>query len=223
MSTNSQKKLRTDAKRKLFLDSFIVLFIIISPFIFKLHEYVSTEEGAVLNILGYEIDDNGFQDLGVYVWVLLGKLVPLSLLLIWFFTCKHWWYHIILIPVLMYSFQLFEVAYSYDNYIDTKNLLWLLPICMVLIPFVYFIRIKLYDKYVHGIDLDAIDAELASLKSNPVAENEIDSTALEQELESLKKESLADEINRKLSTHKLEQVLKQFQLRLHHLISYGKK
>ncbi len=221
MTTKTQKRLRTDAKRKLFLDTFVVLFIILSPFIFKLHEYVSTDEGAVLNILGYEIDDNGFQDLGVYVWVLLGKLVPLGLLLIWFFTCKHWWYHIILIPVLMYSFQLFEVAYSYDNYIDTKNLLWLLPICMVLIPFVYFIRIKLYDKYVHGIDLEAMDAELAALKSKDEISGVNDT--LDENLDNLTNESIADELDRKLSTRNLEQAAKQFQIRLQNLVSFNSK
>ncbi|WP_239530921.1 hypothetical protein [Muriicola jejuensis] len=35
---------------------------------------------------------------------------------------------------------------------------------MVVIPFVYFIRIKLYDKYVHGIDLEAMEAELQAFK-----------------------------------------------------------
>ena len=65
----------------------------------------------------------------------------------------------------MYAFQIFEVVYSQDELIDTRNILWLLPICMVVIPFVYFIRIKLFDKYVHGIDLEAMNAELEYYKS----------------------------------------------------------
>ena len=60
----------------------------------------------------------------------------------------------------MYTFQLFEVIYSESEVIETKNILWLLPVCMVVITFVYLVRIKLYDKHVHGIDLDAMDAEL---------------------------------------------------------------
>jgi hypothetical protein len=64
----------------------------------------------------------------------------------------------------MYAFQIFEVLYDDDIYVDTENILWLLPVCMVVIPFVYFIRVKLYDKYVHGIDLDAMDAELQYYK-----------------------------------------------------------
>jgi hypothetical protein len=60
----------------------------------------------------------------------------------------------------MYSFQIFENIIDTDYFIDTENILWLLPFCMIVIPFVYFVRIKLYDKYVHGIDLEAMDVEL---------------------------------------------------------------
>ncbi len=60
----------------------------------------------------------------------------------------------------MYAFQIFEVIYSQDVIVDTKNVLWILPVCMVVIPFVYLIRVKLYDKHVHGIDLEVMDAEL---------------------------------------------------------------
>lgn len=211
---NSERK---RAKRKLFLDSLMVFLIIASPFIFKLHEYVSTEEGATLNILGVEINDNGFANLSVYIWFMLGKLVPLYLLLIWFFTCKHWWYHIILIPITMYAFQIFEEIYSDDYYIDTENILWLLPICMVIIPFVYFIRIKLYDKYVHGIDLEAMEAELEELKEKNSKDGYSSKASHENDqdvAEDLKPESLSEEINRKLSTDNIEQGLKIFQDKL---------
>tara|TARA_R110000868_G_scaffold354506_1_gene615799 strand:- start:604 stop:852 length:249 start_codon:yes stop_codon:yes gene_type:complete len=65
---------------------------------------------------------------------------------------------------MMYAFQIFETLFSEDQFVDTENVLWLLPVCMVVIPIVYFIRIKLYDKHVHGIDLDAMDAELKMLQ-----------------------------------------------------------
>lgn len=153
-----------NAKRKIIIDSFLVILIIISPFIFKMHEYVSSDPNATLNILGFTIDNNGYPNINVYIWFLLGKIVPMYLLMIWFFTCKHWWYHIILIPMIMYAFQIYEGIFSDDDFVDTENVLWILPVCIVVIPFVYFIRIKLYDKLVHGIDLEAMDAELKELK-----------------------------------------------------------
>lgn len=217
---NSERK---QAKRKLFLDSLMVFLIIASPFIFKLHEYVSTEEGATINFLGIEVNDHGFANLSVYVWFMLGKLVPLYLLLIWFFTCKHWWYHIILIPITMYAFQIFEEVYSDDYYIDTENILWLLPICMVIIPFVYFIRIKLYDKYVHGIDLEAMEAELQELKEKNEADGYTSvSTQDTQEVSNseISTKSLSEEIDRKLSTNNIEQGLKVFQDKLQNWFNF---
>lgn len=157
-------------KKRFLLESLAILLIIGSPFIFKLHDYVPQE--ASVNILGFELTSNGFRDVSIYIWFLLGKIVPLYLLVIWFLTCKHWWYHIILIPICMYAFQIFEVIYSEDLVVDTENLLWLLPVCMVVIPFVYFIRLKLFDKYVHGIDVEAMNAELEYYKNKEKAELE---------------------------------------------------
>jgi hypothetical protein len=178
-STEKSKK----AKRKLLLESFMVFFIVVSPFVFKMHEYVSSDPNATLNFLGITIDKNGFPNINIYIWFLLGKLVPLYLLLIWFFTCKHWWYHIIIIPLLMYAFQIFEAMYSDDKFVDTENILWLLPVCMVVIPFVYFIRIKLYDKHVHGIDLEAMDAELQAYREREKLQKEKEERKVERIIE----------------------------------------
>ena len=160
--TNNWKN--KEARKRILLESFIALLILLSPFIFKTHEYFPTEEGAFVEFWFLKIGDNGFDHVSTHMWFLLGKLVPFYLLLIWFLTCKHWWYHIILIPLTMYAFQIFEL-YSTDSFtVDSENVLWLLPVCMVVIPLVYFIRIKLYDKHVHGIDLKAMNEELSVLR-----------------------------------------------------------
>ncbi|MFD0797828.1 hypothetical protein ACFQZJ_10175 [Maribacter chungangensis] len=214
---------RKQAKYRIFIDSAMVFFVVMAPFVFKIHEYLPRNPNETFEVLGFTIGQNQFADVSTYVWFLLGKFIPLYLLFIWFFTCKHWWYHAILIPITMYSFQIFEVVYSDDKYVDSENLLWLLPICMVIIPFVYLVRVKLYDKYVHGIDLEAMDAELEALKSKNAAQTTSDSSTLEKELENLTKESFADELDRKLSTRNLEQAAKQFQLRLQNLLNFNNK
>ncbi|NNE78105.1 MAG: hypothetical protein HKN31_13660 [Pricia sp.] len=209
-SPKDKRKIRT----RFVVESIALFLIIVSPFIFKLHEYFPREPDATLNFLGLEIDSNGFIDLNTYVWFLLGKMVPLLLLFIWFLTCRHWWYHIILIPIMMYAFQIFEVFYNNDKFIDTRNLLWLLPVCMVVIPFVYFIRIKLYDKYVHGIDLDAMEAELNALKEKQVVEQHVDVENSIEDQNDFSGESFSDKVDRKLSTDNLESIFRQFQNRL---------
>ncbi len=160
------------AQKRLFTESIAIFFIIAAPFLFKVHDYMPRDPNATIDFLWFSIDRHGFDDLRTYTWFLLTKIIPFYLLMIWFFTNKHWWYHILLIPICMYAFQIFEVIYGDDLFVDTDNVLWLLPVCMVIIPFVYLIRIKLYDKFVHGIDLDAMDAELQYYKDKERRENE---------------------------------------------------
>ncbi|MDV7138899.1 hypothetical protein R3X28_08425 [Maribacter sp. TH_r10] len=130
------------------------------------------EPEETISIFGFVIDNHGFSDVATYFWFLMSKIIPLYLMVFWFMTAKNWWYHIILIPIAMYAFQVFEVVFDSDDYVDTENIWWLLPILMVIIPIVYFIRIKLYDKYVHGIDLEAMEAELKGLKDKQQAMKE---------------------------------------------------
>jgi len=221
--SNKKKK----AKHKIILESCVVFFIAMVPLLFKLYDFLpgpgDENASGPVSFLGVKIGTNGFDSVETNVWFYTTKIIPLSLLVIWFFTSRDWWYHILLIPIAMYSFQLFEVVFGLDNQIDTKNIIWLLPICMVVIPFVYFIRIKLYDKYVHGIDLEAIDAELKALKSKNDINEMSDVNLSDEDLEVLNPESISEKLDRKLSTQNLEQVLKQFQLRLQDMLNFNNK
>lgn len=182
---SGKKKINTRARKRIFIESAVAFFIILSPFVFKSHEYLPNDGTESFSFLGIEISRNGFPSLEMHAWFLVSKLVPLYLMVIWFLTCKHWWYHIIIIPIMMYAFQLFENYFSESDTVDSENLMWLLPICIVVIPFVYFIRLKLYDKHVHGIDLDAMDEELTILKAKEELRKEREK--LEQRQKTLEK------------------------------------
>jgi hypothetical protein len=71
----------------------------------------------------------------------------------------------------MFVFQIAALIQQ-ERYLDEVEIYWLIPIMMVVTPFVYFIRIKLFDKYVLGIDLEAIDAELKMYKEKERLEKE---------------------------------------------------
>jgi len=216
--TNSSKKKRI--RKKIIFESFIVFFVAITPFLYKLYDYLpKNDQEATISFLGIIIGSNGFGDVSTHVWYLTSKMIPLLLLIFWFFTSKDWWYHIILIPIAMYAFQVFEVIYSEDLLVDTENIWWLLPVCIVVIPFVYFIRVKLYDKYVNGIDLDAMEAELNVLKEKQAASKSTNNPEkafkkaqkFSKTNHDYKSSSISDKIDEKLSTHNLEVLFKQFQ------------
>ena len=203
---------RRKIRNRFIVETIAIFFIIIAPFLFMLHGYLSRNPEATLEIFGFVIDRNGFPNIRTYIWFLLGKIIPFYLLAIWFFTSKQWWYHIILIPMLMYAFQTFEVLFTEDNTVDTDNIWWLLPVCMVVIPFVYFIRIKLYDKYVNGIDLEAMEVELNALKEKRSKIEIQKSQDLEtQSPDTIEYRSLLDWLDAKLSTGNLQRIYRQFQ------------
>ncbi|MGF1557585.1 MAG: hypothetical protein ACFCUL_00670 [Flavobacteriaceae bacterium] len=206
---------RTKARRKLIIETTFAFFIAISPFLYKLYDYLPDNPEATISIFGLVIDNNGFRDISTYAWFMMSKIVPLYLMIFWFMTSKNWWYHIILIPIAMYSFQVFEVLFDSDDNIDTENIWWLLPICMTVIPFVYFIRIKLFDKHVHGIDLEAMEAELKALK-----EKRKHTESFNREVkspETIEYLSLSEKINQVLSTGNLENQFRNFQHRIRNI------
>ncbi|MDF4223209.1 hypothetical protein PXC01_16510 [Maribacter sp. M208] len=203
---NKTKKKK--AKKKIFLETLLVFFIAISPFLYKVYDYLPYDEHGDALILGLTLGNNGFPDTLTYLWYLTSKIVPLYLMIFWFLTSRDWWYHIIIIPIAMYAFQMFEVFYDSDNMIDTDNIWWLIPICMITIPSVYFIRIKLYDKHVHGIDLEAMEAELEELKAKGYTNDKSKDGVLNE------KQSISDDINSSLSTGNLENIFKTVQHRI---------
>ena len=101
----------------------------------------------------------------------MGKIVPLILFLIWFFTCKHWWYHAILVPICMYVIQIY-LPFQEDTMRtqDITEIYLLAPIILLAFVFIYVIRTKIFDK-IHNIDL--AELQRGSLKGD-IKENKKD-------------------------------------------------
>ncbi len=163
--------------------SVIAVLIAVSPYIFYLYEIFP--DGRFWENALFTYESKFYEDVQTAMWTYLGKITPLMLLLIWFFTCKHWWYHAILVPIVMYAFQLF-VAFTDDFYgegaysLDTNGLIYLAPFFIVILSIVYLIRIKVFDR-IYGIDLTEIERE--NLKPfSPFSDKE------HQEIEQFRKE-----------------------------------
>ena len=155
---------KSTIKKRFIIEGAIALLIAISPLLFYSYKYLP-QEATTWTFLGITITDNNFGDVSTAIYFYFSKIVPLLLLVIWFVSSKSWWYHAILIPIAMYGFQLFTALnYSNSERIDENEILYIIAVTMVIVPVVYFIRVKLVDKHVHGIDLEAMDTELQILK-----------------------------------------------------------
>tara|TARA_B110000503_G_scaffold135115_2_gene215127 strand:- start:222 stop:749 length:528 start_codon:yes stop_codon:yes gene_type:complete len=144
----------------LFIGGVIVLFIAISPILF--YSYGSFPSVKVWETSFFTLE-TGFRDWNAYAWYLIGKIVPLYLLLLWFFTCKHWWHWIILVPIAMYSFQLWGLINESGGY-DELEIYYLIPLMMFLIPAVYLIRARLFNS-LRGDDLGTFEEDLMAKKT----------------------------------------------------------
>ena len=161
----SKKQPWTEGSSKYLLTgSIIAIIIAFSPYLFYLYEIFPT--GPVWETSLFTYESKYYDSVLAAAWTYLGKVTPLLLLLIWFFTCKHWWYHVILVPIFMYSYQLISVFYE-DVYekvymeainIDTNHLIYQAPFFIIVISIVYLIRIKIFDR-IYGIDLSEIEQE----------------------------------------------------------------
>ena len=139
----------------------VVLIIACTPILFYLYKDFPADSQVWETFL-FTIETN-YSSVLHLAWYLTGKVIPLLLLLIWFFTCKHWWHWIILVPIAMYAFQLWGVI-NESNKLDEVEIFYLLPLMMFLIPAVYVIRAKLFDK-VRGDDLKSFEEELGQKRS----------------------------------------------------------
>ncbi|WP_295180572.1 hypothetical protein [uncultured Christiangramia sp.] len=138
--------------------SIIAICIAFSPYLFYLYEIFPSTRVWETSFFTYE--SNYYQDVLTAAWTYTSKLVPLLLLIIWFFTCKHWWYHVILVPMVMYAFQL--IAAFYEDYfqhvisMDNGDLIYMAPFFIVILSIVYLVRIKIFDR-IYGLDLSELD------------------------------------------------------------------
>ena len=156
--SSRNKPLIEQKSKYLLLGSLIAITIAGSPFIFYLYEIFPSNPVWENSLFTYE--SKYYEDVMTAAWTYLGKITPLFLLLLWFFTCKHWWYHVILIPIAMFSYQLVVVVYDdvylRTDYMDINQLVYLAPFFIIILSLVYLIRIKIFDR-VYGLDLSELD------------------------------------------------------------------
>jgi hypothetical protein len=131
-------------KKSLLIGSIVGTIIASTPYLFYLHLSVPSEQ--VWHTFLFDYDSKQYEDANAAMWVLTGKAIPLLLLLIWFFTNKHWWYHSLLVPIAMYVYQIFDFFNATISYVDDFQLIYLIPIMAIIIPTIYLIRARIFNK-----------------------------------------------------------------------------
>ncbi len=153
-TTNLKDVSKTVKRRALWVGTLIAVILISTPYLFTLYDIFPDVPVWETSFGTYT--SNYYDSVNVVAWTLTGKIIPLYLLLIWFFTCKHWWYHVIIVPICMYSFQIFGIINEDIIFTDIKDIYILAPIILIMSIFSYTVRTRVFDK-IHGIDLSELN------------------------------------------------------------------
>lgn len=143
LKQQKSRKKTLESNKNVVYGSIIATLVAITPYLFYLYE--SVPETEVWDTFLFTYNSGYYNNATVAIWVLLGKIIPLYLLFLWFFTCRHWWYHALLVPISMYSYQIFDVINKDISYFDSNQLIYLIPIMALIIPSIYLIRARIFN------------------------------------------------------------------------------
>jgi len=139
-----QKNSRKSFSKAIYIGSLTAILIAATPFLFYSYNYIP--ESKSWDAIFFTYHSGYYESARMAFWMILSKFIPLLLLFVWFFTCRHWWYHTILVPIAMYLYQFIAVLNDDNVFFDNFDLLYLLPIMAIIIPSIYLIRAKMFNK-----------------------------------------------------------------------------
>ncbi len=149
-----------DRKKSIKKGVAISLLLIATPFLFYVYKYAPTDSKEWETIFG-TINAGNFKSAQSFVHVLFTKITFILLTSIWFLTSRNWWKYAILVPLIMFLYQLYGVINFQIQYIDEFDFWYSLPfIAPVIIFFIYLSYLiskidRHYDKVNEELNEDA--------------------------------------------------------------------
>ncbi|NER15609.1 hypothetical protein [Spongiivirga citrea] len=92
-------------RKKFWIEVLMLLVLATSPFLFYLYT-LAPEDKKIISLFGYDFEAKNFSDFNLFLFYVGNKVLPIILLSIWFIFNRNRWYILILIPLLMYHYQL---------------------------------------------------------------------------------------------------------------------
>ncbi|GGG37178.1 hypothetical protein GCM10011344_42510 [Dokdonia pacifica] len=165
LTKTNTKSRQTDRKKRLIIGGVIAFLLAITPFLFYLYKYAPDNSKTWETSL-FTFESKGFNNAQNYIHALFTKITFVIITALWFITAKHWWRWAILIPLIMFLFQLLGVINYQVSYMDEFDFWYSLPIIMPIVVFLIWISREL-NKIIGDLDLkDEIEEELESYTKN---------------------------------------------------------
>lgn len=155
----SMKSHLMDRRRRLFYGGVIAFILAITPFLFYLYRY-APDNSQVWETSVFTLNSRGFGSAQAYVHALFTKVTFVIITGLWFITANTWWRWAILVPFIMFLFQLLGVINYNTGYIDEFDFWYALPIIIPTVLTTVWIAREL-NRTMSDIDLrEEIEEEL---------------------------------------------------------------
>lgn len=128
--------------RKVFMKDVIIAIIIVAlPFLFYLYNLVPSE--SIWTTRLFTIDSSYYDDVSVFAWTLMTKLMTFGFLSIWYITCKHWWRNAILIPIVIEIYKILVILDDEIQFLDNNEFIMSIPVTLPIIILLVYLSKKL--------------------------------------------------------------------------------
>lgn len=127
LTKTSTKYHQTDRRKRLITGGVIAVVLAITPFLFYLYKY-APDDSKIWETPFFTINSKGFSSAQGYIHALFTKITFVTITAMWFVTSRDWWKWAILVPLIMFLFQLLGVINYNIKYIDEFDFWFALPI-----------------------------------------------------------------------------------------------
>jgi hypothetical protein len=122
-------------KRKLLWDICNAVLVFLLPFAIYLHLFFDNENTDI-KIIGYYYE-HGYSGTRTFVWMILLKLIPLLLLIIWFINTHKWWRYFLFLLMILWIDSLLRNTFFYPQIIENNEVILSIAINCLILTFVF--------------------------------------------------------------------------------------
>lgn len=159
LTKTKSKSRRTARKSRFIFGGVIAILLVITPFLFYIYKYAPADSDTWETAL-FTIKSGGFRTVQGFMHQLISKAIFVLITTLWFITSRDWWKWAILVPLIMFLFQLSGVVNYQIDYIDKFDFWYALPVITPIIIILIWISHEL-NKVVGDLDLkDEIENEI---------------------------------------------------------------
>ncbi len=121
-----EKSTLTKKGRRILIGLFVLM-----PLLFNIHHMIPIDKMS-MKLLFFNLNSHGFPSVNILVWLFFVKLTFLLSIAIWFTTCQYWWKYAILSPIILVTYQIWEM-FQDVRYIDAWGNLKALPVILFVV------------------------------------------------------------------------------------------